>query len=148
MDNLTEHFTYDELTRTSRSHLQAENREQGQAHRAAMVLVCMELEKLRRFLFRPILISSGYRCTELNKDVGGSPHSQHQVGGAADFVVRDFEDYNALEFLFYWLHYHTNYGQLVLEHPPGRSPWIHYGISRPGRERTRYVYDGTAYRLV
>jgi len=36
----------------------------------------------------PIKINSGYRCKKHNKDVGGSPTSQHTKGTATDIVVK------------------------------------------------------------
>lgn len=36
---------------------------------------------------KPIHVSSGYRCPELNKKVGGVPNSQHMKGEAADLIV-------------------------------------------------------------
>ena len=42
------------------------------------------LEPLREFAGVPIIISSGYRCNELNVKVGGVYASQHTLGEAAD----------------------------------------------------------------
>ena len=41
---------------------------------------------------KPIRITSGYRCKELNKAVGGVATSQHQNGCAADFIVGSAEE--------------------------------------------------------
>jgi len=38
----------------------------------------------------PVLISSGYRCPELNKAVGGASNSAHLYGCAADFTIPAF----------------------------------------------------------
>ena len=50
---------------------------------------------------KPIYINSGYRCKELNKEVGGSENSYHMKGLAADFKTNDKEDlprmYNFLQ---------------------------------------------------
>jgi hypothetical protein len=42
------------------------------------------LQPVREAVKEPLLISSGYRCPELNKAVGGVPTSQHVKGEAAD----------------------------------------------------------------
>jgi hypothetical protein len=42
------------------------------------------LQPVRNSAGKSILISSGYRCPELNKAVGGVPTSQHVKGEAAD----------------------------------------------------------------
>lgn len=45
------------------------------------------LEQLRELICRPIYVTSGYRCQEHNKSVGGQPNSQHVQGCAADIYV-------------------------------------------------------------
>jgi uncharacterized protein YcbK (DUF882 family) len=42
------------------------------------------LEKARKLLNRPVIITSGYRCPEHNAAVGGKPNSAHLTGKAAD----------------------------------------------------------------
>lgn len=45
------------------------------------------LEECRTVLGnKPLIVSSGYRCPELNKAVGGVPGGAHVAGKAADFV--------------------------------------------------------------
>ena len=50
-------------------------------------LVCVVLDPAREKWGKPILVTSGYRCPELNKAVGGVPTSQHLKGEAADIVA-------------------------------------------------------------
>lgn len=45
------------------------------------------LERLRLRIGRPINISSGYRCPDHNRTVGGVWNSQHVKGTAADIYV-------------------------------------------------------------
>jgi uncharacterized protein YcbK (DUF882 family) len=45
------------------------------------------LQALRDDLGRPVIINSGYRNPAHNKAVGGSPHSYHLRGMAADICV-------------------------------------------------------------
>lgn len=47
-------------------------------------LVLNVLQPLRDAWEKPLKINSGYRCTELNKVVGGVSNSQHTKGEAAD----------------------------------------------------------------
>ena len=52
------------------------------------------LEQLREAAQRPIIITSGYRCKELNEAVGGAKSSHHQlIDGhcAADFTLGNAE---------------------------------------------------------
>ena len=47
------------------------------------------LQPIRELLGKPMIITSGYRCSTLNNhpEVGGEKASQHLRGQAADFVV-------------------------------------------------------------
>ncbi|MCY3928968.1 MAG: D-Ala-D-Ala carboxypeptidase family metallohydrolase [Acidobacteria bacterium] len=47
-------------------------------------LVINTLQPLRNLFGWPIVVNSGYRCTELNRRVGGASRSQHCRGEAAD----------------------------------------------------------------
>jgi len=49
------------------------------------------LEKLRAHFDRPIKITSGCRCLDHNKAVGGAPNSQHTKGRAADIQVQSVD---------------------------------------------------------
>jgi uncharacterized protein YcbK (DUF882 family) len=50
------------------------------------------LEDLRVKVGRALYISSGYRCMEHNRAVGGSSRSFHVVGRAADIVCENSEE--------------------------------------------------------
>lgn len=65
------------------------------------------LEKFQKRLFEinpyyRISINSGFRCAEHNKNVGGSPGSQHIKGLASDIRVRGMSSEKLL------LHAHTS----------------------------------------
>ena len=50
-----------------------------------------KLEKLRKIIERPTHITSGYRCFEYNRKVGGVANSYHCIGLAADIRVKDVQ---------------------------------------------------------
>ena len=52
-----------------------------------IALVENVLDPLRRQFGSPVKVTSGYRCKDVNKDVGGTTGSQHLVGEAADIVA-------------------------------------------------------------
>lgn len=58
----------------------------------ALRQLCVRLlEPLRaRCGHSPMRVTSGYRCPELNKRVGGVSQSQHLTGEAADIYMADF----------------------------------------------------------
>ena len=53
-------------------------------------LIVYLLQPLRDKIARPIIISSGYRCPQLNKLVKGVANSGHLKGTCADFIVNAF----------------------------------------------------------
>ena len=50
-------------------------------------LICYCLQPLREKIKKPMIITSGYRNSEVNKLVGGVANSQHTKGQAVDFVI-------------------------------------------------------------
>ena len=90
--------------------------------------LCTEvLEPLRRRVGR-VIVTSGYRCQELNKAVGGVWNSQHLKGEAADIFVPDTA--TAMRY-GHILERHSAVQQRLLE-PMGiqQKRWIHVGFRR------------------
>ncbi len=56
----------------------------AEARDALRRLVTKTLQPLRNLFGWPILVNSGYRCSELNRRIGGASRSQHCRGEAAD----------------------------------------------------------------
>ena len=147
---ITEHFTYEEFTRTSRAELQEENSANGAAFAHNFIAVARELEKIREHMARAVIALSWYRCPPLNTAVKGANLSQHLTGSAVDFVVKDVQDIDGLKLVFEWARRNCTFGQLILEFPPNRKPWIHLGLPEPLRkmEQQAMVWDGVKYERV
>lgn len=84
---LSEHFTLEELI----SSITAKNKGIKNVPNDTELknlkdLAANVLEPLRVAYGKPIRVSSGYRCSALNKLVGGSKTSQHVLGQAADIT--------------------------------------------------------------
>lgn len=47
------------------------------------------LQSLRDKVGFALTINSGYRCEKHNKEIGGSPHSQHLLGKAVDLSIKN-----------------------------------------------------------
>jgi uncharacterized protein YcbK (DUF882 family) len=60
-------------------------------------LLLEKLEKLRKTMERPIHITSGYRCSIYNHQIGGVANSYHSIGLAADIQVKDINLIELLE---------------------------------------------------
>ena len=79
------------------------------------------LQPLRVAYNKPIIVTTGFRCSELNKLVGGKPNSQHIRGQAADIVPKDIDD---LDILFELCKNLPSFDQLLYEKSKNKK-WIH-----------------------
>lgn len=85
---ITKNFTLEELYKSNTaSKLGINNIPNKDATNNLMILAVKILQPLREAYGKPITITSGYRCNELNKAVKGSATSQHLKGEAADLVT-------------------------------------------------------------
>lgn len=85
---MTEDFTLQEFTRSrTATRLEIGNTPNKQAVENLNRLCQQFLQPVRNHFGEPIIITSGYRCPELNQAVGGVPDSYHVTGEAADFAV-------------------------------------------------------------
>ena len=98
-------------------------------------LLARGLDRVRLLLGRPLEISSGYRCPDLNAAVGGVPDSQHALGLAVDFTCPTFGPPLAVarairdsEILF---------DQCIYEF----AEWIHLSFTAAPRRRVLTIYD-------
>lgn len=64
-------------------------------------LVDNVLDPIRDKLRTPVVITSGYRCPQVNKLVGGVNNSQHMSGCAADFHVKGYNHSMMYEVFLY-----------------------------------------------
>ena len=95
------------------------------------------LEPLRAAYGMSINVSSGYRCPALNKAVGGSATSVHQIGYAVDLQVNgSFEEFR--DFVVEWFRKTgTRFDQILLErNKTTGAKWIHIGLyNNAGQQR-------------
>ena len=123
--NLTEHFTFEELTRTDIADLQGKNRRQAETLKGKLIRLAEWAEEIRAALGNaPMIVTSGYRCGKLNERVGGSPTSQHTKAEAIDFRPAGIEPEQAFKMI---AASSVSFGQLILEKRGGR-PFLHVGM--------------------
>lgn len=95
------------------------------------------LDPLRLLLGKSIYVSSGYRCYELNKKIGGAKNSQHLFGQAADISVKGFTP----EMLYQKIiNSGLKYDQLIQEY----DQWVHisFDINNCRMIKMRAIYNG------
>lgn len=143
---LSEHFSFHQLTRTDHADLQAENRHTTEAEDAKLATVASLLERCRAILGCELDVHSGRRYLELNKRVGGSDRSQHLKCEAADFSPAGPDSEATVTDA--WQKIATaaragkiKFGQLIVESAAGRdggrSVWVHISLGDPYRDKAR-----------
>ena len=91
------YFTISELTASATAQREGiDNRPPKCAYHLLHVLVEQLLDPIREAWGEPIVVSSGYRCKELNELVGGAKHSHHLIGCAADLIAGNRVDHRRL----------------------------------------------------
>lgn len=134
--NLTPHFTLDELTASDTAVRRGIDNKPTVQILANLTRVAEALEQVRALVGRPVQVSSGYRCPDLNRWIGGASNSAHTLGLAADIncsgltpqqlarMIRDSD---------------IEFDQLIYE-----GTWVHLGLSAgaPRRETLTAHFDG------
>lgn len=129
------YFTLDELIGSDTAdRLGIDNTPTSEAISNLDDLVTNVLDKLRDEWGRPIIVTSGYRCKELNAAVGGARNSQHLKGQAADIVSDDFDEFR--RFVRRWCK-DNEFDQCIFEHS-GCKEWVHISFNR-GRNRRQML---------
>ena len=135
MKNKWMYFTLDELIHSDTAdRLGIDNSPTCDAIQCIDDLVTNVLDRLRSEWDRPIIVTSGYRCKELNAAVGGARNSQHLKGQAADIVSDDFEAFR--RFVRRWCK-DNEFDQCIFEHC-GDKEWVHISFNR-GRNRRQML---------
>ena len=117
------YFTIKELCKSSTAKkLNIDNTPSSEIKENLTVLIEECLDPIREKFGNPIMVTSGYRCSQLNAACGGSPTSAHKLGQAADIDTSDnirlWEVITSGDF---------KWTQLINEYPDeeGEPSWIH-----------------------
>ena len=137
---VTMHFTIEELcASTMASKLSIPNKPGAREMINLVYLAAFVLEPLRQAMGRPISISSGYRCEELNSKVGGVSNSQHLKGQAADICING--DMSFGRQIFDHIRKNMDFDQLIWEHDRSGTYWVHVSFVFPdfGKNRKNVI---------
>jgi hypothetical protein len=84
-----------------------------------------------------ILVSSGFRCEELNEKVGGAKSSGHKYGWAADLIPANNKKLQFFEFFKTYLE-DKAFDELIFETNSKGSTWVHFALKgKDGRQRRK-----------
>ena len=101
------------------------------------------LYPLRKLIGHPVVITSGYRCPDLNNKVGGVATSQHANGQAADITVTGQSN----TAVFNWIRKNCDFDQLILEQVGG-TQWVHVSYNFDHNRKQCLSYDGRSYKSI
>lgn len=82
---MIKNFTIEELTKSITAKRKGIDNTPNDETIQTLNKLAEQLQIIRDEYGKPIVISSGFRCEELNKLVGGAKNSDHLYGAAADF---------------------------------------------------------------
>lgn len=130
---IMKYFTLEEMYRSNTAVCFGISNMPSDAERASVewnlqYLVGTVLDPLRKFMNMPILVTSGYRCKELNAKVGGVPHSQHIKGEAADITISGATCTDLLKMAGF-IECYCDYDQLIVYR---RQKFIHVSTKMVG----------------
>lgn len=133
-------FSLEEFTRSSTAQrLKIDNSPSDEVVRNIQYGVQMVLDPLRRIIRTPIIITSGFRCSTLNKAVGGVANSWHTKGNAADLRINNEEEAKAI---FQALKTLPSVDTILFEHS-ATSIWMHvqWDMNRTPRHHYNFNYQ-------
>lgn len=127
------YFTINELIKSSTAQrLHIDNTPTQEIKDNLNKLVDNILDPLRESYGKPIIVSSGYRCSKLNKSIGGASNSQHCLGQASDIhTVENTKESNKKLFNLI-RELKLPYDQLINEHD---YQWVHVSYSPRNRRQ-------------
>lgn len=90
-------------------------------------LIYYVLQPIRNKIKKPMIITSGFRCKEVNEKVGSSDKSQHMKGQAVDFVIKGMTPEQIIDII---IKNNIEYDQLINEY----DKWVHISFVK-GKNR-------------
>ena len=135
---MTPHFSLAEMiASTTGERLKIDNTPHPE-HLDKLTLTAELLERVRTLLGCPIIVTSGYRCRELNKAVGGVTSSDHAQGQAVDIIAPGFGTPYAIAKRLAPLVSKLGIGQLILEGIKGKQ-WVHISTRLADKPSNRVI---------
>ena len=138
---ITEHFSLKELTRSETARRLGLQNTPSSAEMANIQYTAEQLEKIRAYVGRGIVVTSCFRSERVNKAVGGSPTSAHRFGLAADCDAVGLTSLAfAKEIIKMRDEGRITFDQLILEFPErGDGAWVHVGFRRNSQMRNQIM---------
>ena len=137
-DIIMKYFSIDEMTRSDTARrLGIDNTPSDSIKKNLTLFIEKVLDPIREDWGSPIIVSSGYRCPELNKAVGGVKTSGHMYGFCADLQVKgDLRKFS--NFVIEWMKEHQMKWDQIIWEKSGNVTWLHFcWIGKDGKQRMK-----------
>lgn len=128
--NISEHFTLEEMTFSQTAARRGIDNTPPPEHFRNLRRLCALLEDVRDVCATPVMVTSGYRCQELNDAVGGAKNSQHLTGCAADIKCAGLSVEETIQII---IEADLSYDQLIMEY----DSWVHISVPNDQQEKPR-----------
>ena len=119
--NLSAHFTLEELTASQTATRRGIDNTPPATVLGNLRRLAGLLEQVRAAVGLPIRVSSGYRCSVLNRAIGGATNSAHMTGLAADITAPSLSPRQLAAAI---IAAGVKFDQLIYE-----GAWVHIGLS-------------------
>ena len=137
MERISEHISYREAVKSNTAmRLDIDNTPQPYEITNMHGVANNIFEPLREWVGGPIKINSFFRCTDLNRAIGGSNRSQHCQGRAID--IDDTYRFKTNAEMFHYIKDNLDFDQLIWEFGSDTNPdWVHASYINPNENRRR-----------
>jgi hypothetical protein len=138
---LSNYVSLAEVTKSDTATRRGISNEPTPEHLENLKTICTEVfDKVREHFGVPIYISSGYRSAALNKAIGGSKNSDHNLGRALDLDQDNRGNGITNMEVFEFIKDNLEFDQLIgeFQRADGNFEWVHVGY-RKGANRKQIL---------
>ena len=134
---MSKYFSLKELIASTEAYKRKIDNTPGEEEKAHLEELMELMDGIRRAWGSAIIVTSGYRCPELNEAIGGSKKSAHQTGYAVDCVPANNRKKEFFEFCKEYLK-DRDFDELLFEKNSKGSIWCHIALkSIDGKQRKK-----------
>ena len=128
---ITPHFRYSEFVHSMTAKQHNIDNTMPKRFNSTLRDLCEQvLEPIRQEYGKPIIITSGYRCSELNKLIHGAKNSDHKYGAACDCIAQDGDNLALWNIVIRMVKEgKLKCRQIIWEYGKEQPNWIHLSIN-------------------
>lgn len=134
---MSKYFKLSELTYSSTAKKYGIDNTPNEEEKAHLEELMEFADGMRAYWGTALIVTSGFRCEELNVKVGGVKTSAHRVGYAIDFKPANNKTLQFFEKMKEYLK-DKDFDELLLESNSQGSVWCHFALkSASGKQRRK-----------